>query len=494
MFPDFSLLQLDASIFGKMSFVLIPLITACAILLIEVFFPREEKLFSALLSFWGLLLAFFAVTRWWNEPTEYLFQGGFVLDRFTLFFAGLFILVAALTILISVRYIKREGMHYGEYYFLTLATISGMMLLAASADLVMVFLAIEVMSIGAYILTGINRERMRPTEGALKYFLLGAFASGILLYGIALIYGATGSTSFLAIKEFLAAGSSVNLLFWCGLVLIFVGFGFKIAAVPFHLWAPDAYEGAPTPITAFMATGVKAAALAAFFRFMVHAVPSLTVDWVPILWWGAVITMTVGNVAAMVQQNIKRMLAYSSVAHAGYLLTAFVALGGPAGTLAGEALLYYLLAYTVMTFCAFTVVILVAKQGDERVNVDDYTGLGRQHPVLAVVMTIALLSLAGFPPTAGFFGKFYLFSAVVQSGFAGLAVIGVLNSVLSVYYYLRPVVNMYMKIEGAPEVSFEKSLTLGIALVVTTYGIFHIGIFSSPFLNIAKQTMALFGG
>lgn len=491
MFPDVSAFQFDPSIISKLSFVLIPFITGAAILLIEVFIPREEKLFAALLSIWGLALAFFATTQWWNEPSEALLNGSFILDRFTLFFSALFILINGFTILLSIWYIKREGMHFGEYYFLTLLATTGMIFLAAAGDLLMLFLGLELMSIAAYVLTGINRDRLKPSEGAMKYFLLGAFASGILLYGIALLYGATGTFNLIKIQQFITKGGELNLIFWTGLGLILAGFGFKVAAVPFHLWAPDAYEGAPTPITAFMATGVKAAALAALFRFVTTAVPDVSNHWVPVLWLGSAITMTVGNIAALVQKNIKRLLAYSSIAHAGYLLTAFVALGTEHRLAASEGLLYYLIAYTLMTFAAFGVVIIVAKQGDERTNVEDYIGLGRQHPLLAFVMTVALLSLAGIPPTAGFFGKLYLFSAVVEAGYTGLVVIAVLNSVLSVYYYLRPVVNMYMRIEEAQVVTFEKSLTIGIALTVTTYGIFHVGIFSSSVLNIAKNAMTL---
>ncbi|OGQ34048.1 MAG: hypothetical protein A3F16_01910 [Deltaproteobacteria bacterium RIFCSPHIGHO2_12_FULL_43_9] len=491
MFPDISSFQIDPAIFSKLSFILIPFITGVAILLIEVFIPTEEKLFAALFSIWGLILAFFAVTQWWDEPSELLLGGSFILDRFTLFFAALFILINGFTILLSMRYIKREGMHFGEYYFLTLLATTGMIFLVAAGDLLMLFLGIELMSIAAYVLTGFNRDRLKPSEGAMKYFLLGAFASGILLYGIALVYGATGTFQLSKIQQYISAGKELNLIFWTGLGLIFAGFGFKVAAVPFHLWAPDAYEGAPTPITAFMATGIKAAALAAFFRFITTALPEVSQHMIPVLWWGAVITMTVGNIAALVQKNIKRLLAYSSIAHAGYLLTAFVVLGTGHKLAAAEGLLYYLIAYTLMTFAAFGVVIIVAKQGDERTNVSDYIGLGRQHPLLAFVMTVALLSLAGIPPTAGFFGKLYIFSAVVESGYTGLAVIAVLNSVLSVYYYLRPVVNMYMKIEEAQEVTFEKSLTVGIALAVATYGIFHVGIFSSSFLAIARSAMTL---
>lgn len=492
MFPDVSSFQIDPAIFSKLSFILIPFITGAAILLIEVFIPTEEKIFAALLSIWGLILAFVAVTQWWNEPAELLLGGSFILDRFTLFFAALFIIINGLTILLSMRYIKREGMHFGEYYFLTLLATTGMIFLVAAGDLLMIFLGIELMSIAAYVLTGINRDRLKPSEAAMKYFLLGAFASGILLYGIALLYGATGAFQLNKIHQYISTGKELNLIFWTGLGLIFAGFGFKVAAVPFHLWAPDAYEGAPTPITAFMATGIKAAALAALFRFVTTAIPDVSEHWVPILWWGSAITMTVGNIAALVQKNIKRLLAYSSIAHAGYLLTAFVALGTEHHSAAAEGLLYYLMAYTLMTFAAFGVVIIVAKQGDERTNVADYIGLGRQHPLLAFVMTIALLSLAGIPPTAGFFGKLYIFSAVIEANYTGLAVIAVLNSVLSVYYYLRPIVNMYMKIEEAPEVTFEKSLTVGIALTITTYGIFHVGIFSSSFLAIARNAISLF--
>jgi NADH-quinone oxidoreductase subunit N len=347
------------------------------------------------------------------------------------------------------------------------------------------------MSIAVYILAGLFREDVRSNEAALKYLLLGAFSSAFLLFGIAMLYGATGGVLFLGdLARYLTSLSSMQPLALLALALLIVGFGFKVAAAPFHMWTPDVYEGAPTSITAFMAVGVKAAAFAAFGRIMFLAFQGMHLDWQMLLWVLAVATMTIGNVVAIAQTNIKRMLAYSSIAHAGYLLVALVA----ANQLGAVSLLYYLLAYTLMNLGAFGVVILISRHQDSYLNIYDYAGLGAQHPALAAAMALFMFALAGIPPTAGFVGKFYIFSAAVQAGYIWLAIIGVMNSLVSVFYYLRITVLMYMKPAEADlgPVPFSPALTT--TLVVTALGVLGIGIFPGSLYDMAVNAVKIFPG
>jgi NADH-quinone oxidoreductase subunit N len=348
------------------------------------------------------------------------------------------------------------------------------------------------MSIAVYVLAGLFREDPRSNEAALKYLVLGAFASGFLLFGMAMLYGAAGGTLYLSelaskLSTYATLTKPLTLL---GLALIIVGFGFKVASVPFHMWTPDVYEGAPTNVTAFMAVGVKAAAFAAFARVMFVVFPAFTMQWNMVLWALAVATMTLGNVVAIAQTNIKRMLAYSSIAHAGYLMVALVA----ANQLGAVSLLYYLLAYTIMNIGAFAVVILVGRKKDSYLNIYDYSGLGFQHPALAATMAIFMLALAGIPPTAGFVGKFYIFSAAVQAGYIWLAIIGVMNSLVSVYYYLRITVLMYMRPAEAElgPIPFTYGLTAAVAL--TAVATLAIGIFPGFFYDMAVNSVKIFPG
>jgi NADH-quinone oxidoreductase subunit N len=365
-----------------------------------------------------------------------------------------------------------------------------MVLMATATDLILIFLGLEVMSIAVYALSGIWRGQLRSNEAALKYFLLGAFATGFLLFGIALLYGATGSTTLAPIAAgILRPGAHEKTLILAGTGLLLVGFGFKVAAAPFHVWTPDVYEGAPTTVTALMAVGVKAAAFAAFARVFMHSLTVLSADWSSVLWVLAALTMTVGNVTALLQQNIKRMLAYSSIAHAGYLLVGMVA-GGEAG---GTAVLFYLVGYTVMTLGAFAVVTAIGRRGEPNENLDDYAGVGFRHPFLGLAMIVFMLSLAGIPPLVGFVGKFYIFSAAVQSGYIALTVIGVLNSVISVYYYVGVLVRMYMT-EGTLEIPVLSSRPyLVAALVVTIAGTILLGLFPSPLFELARQSFRALG-
>jgi len=370
------------------------------------------------------------------------FQRMVVTDGFTVFFGALFLGVGMYVVALSVPYLRRNRLEHGEYYALVVFATLGALLMAESTDLIMTFLGLETLSLAVYVLAGFARSRMESSEAALKYFLLGAFASGFLLFGIALCYGATGQTRLHLIAQAILSSPTQPAILHVAVLLIGVGFAFKVAAVPFHMWTPDVYEGAPVSVTAFMAAAVKAAGFAALARVFWEAFYPLSNLWAGFLAVAAVLTMTWGNVVAIQQRNIKRMLAYSSIAHAGYLLVAMVA-GGDNGR---AALLFYFLPYALMNLGAFAVVAAVERRtGGDAVLVDDYAGLASRSPWLALAMAVFMFSLAGIPPTAGFMGKFYIFKAAVETGHLGLAVVGVLNSVISLYYYLRPVVAMYMQ-------------------------------------------------
>ena len=433
---------------------------ACVLLLVDLFIPADRKGMTAALSALGLALALgWTLTQIGREPLD-AFNGMVVLDGFSVFVNALLLVSGLLGIALSFGYIKRMKIERGEYYTLMLFSIAGMMLMAQASDLIVVFLALELLSIPLYVLAAFDRPRTESEEAGLKYFLLGAFATGFIVYGTALVYGATGTTSLGAIVEFLGSNGNASLLLTIGAALILVGLGFKIAAVPFHMWTPDVYQGAPTAVTAFMSSGAKIAGFAALLRVFATAFPSIAADMTGVLWAISALTMILGNLVAISQSNIKRMLAYSSIAHAGYILMAFVPYGNPeVASVSVAAGLFYLVAYAITNFGTWGVVIALERAEGRGLEIRDYAGLGRKYPALAAAMTIFMLSLIGLPPTIGLVGKFYLFRAVMAGGFTGLAIIGVLTSLISAYYYLRVVVTMYMQ-EGDPQRSREAFLDL----------------------------------
>jgi NADH-quinone oxidoreductase subunit N len=457
---------------------------AILVLLFDLLPPRDDKTHLAGVALAGVIGALLmTLTRWGRD--QHAFHDMVVLDNYALFVDVVICYAAALVILLSIDYLRRQGVQSGEYYALLLFSASGMMLMASANDLLIVFLALELMSLCLYVLTGLFRQRLASGEASMKYFLLGAFASSFLLYGIALTYGATGSTNFERIMA-AAPGSTHEPLFLVGLALILVGFGFKMSAAPFHMWAPDVYQGAPTSVTALIATGSKAAAFAALIRFLLGAVRPAQADWSSLIWGLAAVTMTLGNLVAIAQSNLKRMLAYSSVAHVGYMMVGLV-VGGTAGA---GAILYYLFAYTFTTAGTFGVLCLCERAGEEAVEVGDYAGLGRRHPLLAGTLTLFLLSLVGIPPLAGFVGKFYLFGAAVQGGYVWLAVIAVLNSAIAAYYYLRVIVYMYMREPEGVGAAWVPSFAGGVALAVAAAGIVLLGVMPSPFAELAQSAVA----
>ena len=460
-------------------------IAAMVIMLVNVTRQKPSSSVSALLAMIGIVAAGWGAWEIRDE-TRSLFHDMYRVDAFSSFFTYLFLTIAAAGTLFAWDYLKRTNLNQGEYYALILLSTLGMIFMAAANDLIMIFLGLELMSIALYILAGFRKNRFESNEAALKYFLLGAFASGFLLYGIALVYGATGSTNLSDIGGYLLGSPVVNTpLLMAGGLLVLVGLGFKVSLVPFHMWTPDAYEGAPTAAAAFMSAGAKAAGFAGLLRVLMIALPALAAHWTQVLVVLSIVTMTVGNVIAILQSNLKRMLAYSSIAHAGYVMLGVVA----GGTVGSAAVLYYLAVYSVMNLGAFGVVSQMGRGADERVRVQDLAGAGFRHPWLGVAMAVFMLGLAGIPPTAGFVGKLYLFSAALSQGHVVLTVIAVLNSVAAVYYYLRPIVVMYMtQPEGEPlEVS--TALPGTVAIVLLVIATFWLGIAVAPLTNAAAQSV-----
>ncbi|MCZ6873340.1 MAG: NADH-quinone oxidoreductase subunit N [bacterium] len=464
---------------------LIVLMTGLVILVLDLFLTPRGRFLNETVAVIGLIIAFLSTLGPIDTPQSVLMHMA-VTDNLSSFFNAIFLLIAVLTVLLSASYTRREGFNNGEYYALLLFATASFMFVAAAADLITIFLAVETLSIATYILAGLMRTEPRSQEAAFKYFMLGAFSSAIFLYGIATTYGAYGTTSLQELGGALKGGD-IPTLFWAGMALLTVGLGFKVAAVPFHMWAPDVYEGAPTSVTAFMTAGPKAAAFAAFLRifyqgFIGHAAIQ---EWTYTFVWLAALTMLVGNLMALAQRSVKRMLAYSSIAHAGY---AFVALASY-NALGASSILYYLMAYSLMSLGSFTVLMAVTKAGEQHYALRNFTGLGSTNPCLAGVMALFMFALAGFPPTAGFTGKFYLFSAAVQAGYYKLAILGMLTSVVSVFYYARIVIAMYMQAPDGEANVADLSPTVIATLAITVLGVLYMGIFPGALMRLASVSV-----
>lgn len=418
------------------------------------------------------------------------FSGLHVVDPYAAFFKLVFVVSALIVILVSMRFLKDQDVPQGEYYALILFATLGAMLMASANDLLSLFVALETLSVSTYALCGFLKRDQRCNEGAIKYLLMGAFSTGIILYGMVLLYGFAGGTGLEAIARAVGMGSLQNPALIMGMVLLAAGFGFKIAAVPFHMYLPDMYEGAPTPVVAYMAGATELAGVAVLVRVFLLGMPGLQVDWSLLFWVLAVLTMTIGNVVAIAQTNIKRMLAYSTIAHMGYIL-----IGPVVGSQLGvAAVLFYSLAYALMTIGAFGLVVLLthgAVRGDQ---IDDFTGLAQEHPLAAAIMLLFLLSLTGIPPTAGFVGKLYLFGAAIEAGYYWLVIIAVVNSAISLFYYMRVATAMYMRDVPPHGIATSPSLALNVALLLAAAGTLLLGIFPGPILALARASAGVVGG
>lgn len=470
--------------------VILPLgvliVWVCVLLVVDAWIPRNRKGLTAFLAALGMLVALgFAIAQADNFRSA--FNGMVVVDGFAVFLNIFVLAIGLVGVALAYDYLKRMEIERGEYYVLLMFSMSGMMLMAMAADLILVFLALELLSIPLYVLAGFARPAPASEEAALKYFLLGAFAGGFVVYGVALVFGATETTGLIGVVDAINAGSANIVMLTIGAALVLVGLGFKVAAVPFHMWTPDVYQGAPSAVTAFMSVGAKAGGFAALLRIFVLAFPELSYDLTPVLWAVSALTMILGNVVAIAQSNIKRLLAYSSIAHAGYILMTIVLFGqGDVAPDAVASALFYLVAYAFTNFGAWAVVIALEKVEGRGLEIADYAGLGRKYPAHAAAMTVFMLSFTGVPPTLGFVGKFYIFRSVLDGGFIYLALIGVLTSLVSAYYYLRVVVVMYMQ-DGEPEIRSEPLLNL--TAIATALGTVALSIFSIPLFEWATHAV-----
>jgi NADH-quinone oxidoreductase subunit N len=465
--------------------LLILAVWACILLLIDLFVPRERKSITAILAAVGISVALVFNLLQLGEVQQ-AFNGMIVIDGFASLLITLFLAIGLIAVAQAYDYIKRRKIERGEYYALLLFTLSGMLLMATAGDLIVIFLALELLSIPLYILAGFARPHLDSEEAAIKYFLLGAFASGFVVYGIALVFGATGTTSLDGIVASITSIQETPLLLLIGAGMILVGLGFKVAVVPFHMWTPDVYHGAPSSVTAFMSIGAKAAGFAALLRVFLAAFPELSSAWAPMAMWIAALTMAWGNIAAIAQKNIKRMLAYSSIAHAGYIMMALPAAADP--SVAPEALraaLFYLLGYAITNLGAWSVVMAMEKAEGTGLAIEDYAGLSNRRPALALAMALFMLSLTGMPPTVGFIGKFYIFRAAIDANLIWLALIGVITSLISAYYYLRVIVVMYMR-AGEPETRSESWLNATVWMA--GIGTIVFGIVPGPLLALASHS------
>src|SRR5687767_8720229 len=475
---------------------------ACVALIMEVILPYRKSKLTAYFSLVGVALAFVSLgLQWWTMRTSLPldgFYGMIRIDGFALLFKAIFLIAAALAIGISTRYLDIEGEQHGEYYALVLFATVGMMFLACGYDLISLYISLELMALTFYVLVAFTKRERRSNEAAMKYFLLGAFSSGVLLYGMSLLFGIAGSTNLGEIGQSLGAiaagsadaSSSLRPILLLGMIALAAGLFFKIAAVPFHMWAPDAYEGAPTSVTAFLSTGSKAASFALYARIFVEALPSLRDDWAPLLGLVAAITIMVGNWAAVTQENSKRLLAYSSISNAGYLLLGLVA----GNTYGYVGLVIYLLVYTLMNMGAFGIVISLRRRGIIGDNVNDMSGLAQKAPGMAAMMAVFMLSLGGLPMTGGFIGKYFLFGGLLQRGatdgkswYYWLAGWAIINTVVSFYYYIRFIKVMYLGDRVADDKPLSLSPALQTALVASLVGIIFIGVYPQPLIDVVQR-------
>jgi NADH-quinone oxidoreductase subunit N len=456
---------------------------ALLVMMLEPLVPAGRKVALGWLSLAGVLLAGIMTAGIAKYPGA-AFSASISNDGFSVYLIGLLLAIAALTLLGSMSYLERDAIDHGEFYALILMATAGGAFMVASTDLIMIFIGLEISSISTYILAGYRRGELQSNESSIKYFLLGSFATAFFLYGIAFVYGLTGSTNLDVVREKLAnsgVGPQGPQLLWLAVLLMFVGLAFKVSTAPFQVWTPDVYQGAPAPVTAYLSTAPKAAAFAVLVRILIgsfaHGPAGPVIFW--LLWISAVLTMCIGNLAALWQSNVKRLLAYSAIAHAGYILVGLTA-GGADGA---SSVLFYLAGYALMNVGTFILIAQLAGPGERRTEIADFTGLAAERPGIAVVLTVFMLSLAGFPATVGFFAKFYVFRSAMHAHLVGLTVIALLNSVVSVYYYLRLVVAMYMG-EGKTEASTAPiPRALGLALVLSLIGIFFLGLFPSSLLQ-----------
>lgn len=465
-------------------------LAATFVMVLEPLTDRSSKRALPVVALLGLVLALFSALMAQTQPGM-AFSNMIVVDGFATFFRVLVIAIGILTILISTNYLRQEGSEGGEYYALLLFSITGQCIMASANELVILFIGLEASSIATYIMAGYLRDDKRNNESALKYFLLGSFATAFLLYGIAWTYGLTGTTNLSRVREALLSPTAApdTLLMSLAAGLMFVGFAFKISAAPFQMWAPDVYQGAPAPVSGFMSAGPKAAAFAMLLRVFLTAFEPIKDRWEPLLWWSALATMFIGNFAALRQGNIKRLLAYSSIAHAGYIMVAVTA-HSEIGT---TAAMFYLAAYAVTNLGAFALVTHVARLNERYVQVNDFSGLGQRQPVTAALLTIFLMSLIGVPLTAGFFGKFYIFRAALDSNLIWLTVLGLLNSALAAYYYLRIVVVMYMQPPSDTEEDDLLPMSTGVQLTawIAAVAIIVLGVYPALVLDFAGKSAAL---
>jgi NADH-quinone oxidoreductase subunit N len=477
--------QLSAAINLNILLPEITLLAAAFILLLFIPLMRQ-KIYSVVLVIIAVLVSLMFIVKSWNNPQSAYF-GMVVCDNFSLFCKAIFLFTCGSVAMLSRDYLKSRGLDRPEYYAMLLISTAGMMFMVSSSDLMVIFIGLEIMSLPLYVLAGFLRDNLRSNESAAKYFFMGAFASAFFLYGIALVYGGTGTTDL--VKIYTSTGFAIHqfpMYFLIGAALVLIGFAFKIASFPFHMWVPDVYQGAPTPIAAFFSIGPKAAGIATLLRIFMIGFWGVFDTYGPLFWMLAFLTMTVGNILALMQSDVKRMLAYSSIAHAGYLLIAVTAGSNDAVS----AALFYLLAYGFFNMGAFAIIILIENKTKSN-DIQAFRGLSSQHPWLAVLLALFMFSLAGFPPTAGFMGKFYVFSAAIKSGLVWLVVAAVINSLISVYYYLRPVKAAFFdKVEGDDVAA--KGLTLSplfvIVLILTGLGSLGLGIFPSYFIDLAEAS------